>query len=139
MANHTSVLDHTETETNRSTGAIVQDVIRDVQEIIRAEFRLAKAEMAEKAAQASRGGGLIGGAAMAGLLALACLVATCIAALSLVMPVWAAALTMTVLLAALGAGLFAAGKSRLKRVKPVPEQTVETLKEDVQWVKNRNR
>ena len=65
------------------------------------------------------------------------LVATCIAALATAMPVWAAALIMTVVLGGAGAFLYLRGKARLQNFHAVPEQTVETVKEDVQTTKQR--
>jgi nitrate/nitrite transporter NarK len=120
-------------------GEIVQDILRDVQEVIRAELRLARAEMTEKARSAGKAGGMFGGAAVAGLLAACCLVTACVAALALAMPVWAAALIMTVLLGAAAGMAYTAGRSKLKTVTPVPEQTVQTLKDDVEWAKNRTK
>ncbi|HEX8985907.1 MAG TPA: phage holin family protein [Bryobacteraceae bacterium] len=124
---------------SRSLGRIVQDILRDFQEILRAELRLARAEMSEKARIAARSGVLLGGAAVCGLLAAGALVACVIAALALAMPVWAAALIAGVVLAIVAGAAFAMGRARLKTVKPVPEQTAQTIREDVEWVKNRTR
>jgi hypothetical protein len=70
-------------------------VIRDVQDLLGAEVRLAKAEVSESVDRAKRAGGLIGAAAAVGLFAGISLFATCIAALATAMPVWAAGLIMT--------------------------------------------
>ena len=59
-------------------------------------------------------------------------------ALDEVMPMGWAALLTAVILGIVAAVLFVVGRNRLKQVNPKPEQTVETLKEDVQWAKNRN-
>ena len=79
---------------------------------------------------------MLAGAAVAGLLALIALTAVLIAALDTAMPLWLAALIVTVLWAAIGAVLAARGRKELqKAAPPVPEQTVETVKEDIQWAK----
>jgi len=78
--------DHTIGE--RSAGEIMQDVVRDVGEVVRGEVRLARAEMSEKARQAGKAGGFFGGAAVCGLMAVAAMVAAAIAGLALVMPLW---------------------------------------------------
>jgi Flp pilus assembly protein TadB len=134
-----SVTQPQEMRDTRSLGGIVQDILRDVQEVMRSEVRLARAEMTEKARQAGKAGGMLGGAAVAGLMAAACLVVAAIAALALAMPVWLAALIMAVLLGSIGAAAYAGGRARLRRVKPVPERTVQTIKDDVEWAKQRTR
>jgi len=121
----------------RSAGEIMQDVVRDVGEVVRGEVRLAKAEMAETARNAGKAGGFFGGAAVCGVMGLASLVAAGIAALALLMPLWAAALIMGVLLVCIGGVMYAGGRSKLKEVHAVPEKTVETIKDDVQWAKHR--
>jgi uncharacterized membrane protein YqjE len=123
----------------RSTADIMQTVVRDMGDMVRAEIRLARAEMTEKAKKAGVGAGLMGGAAVVGLLAGASLTAAAIAALALVLPVWASALIVCVLLACLGGALFAAGRSKFKAVQPVPQRTVQTLKDDVEWAKHQMR
>jgi len=120
-------------------GDIFHDVVRDVQELLRSEVRLAKAEVSEQVDRVKSASGLMGGAAVAGLLAGMSFVATCIAALATAMPVWAAAGIMTLVLAAAGFILFTSGRSNLRNFHAVPKQTVETLKEDVEWAKQRTR
>jgi Putative Actinobacterial Holin-X, holin superfamily III len=59
-------------------------------------------------------------------------------ALDAIMPIGWAALITAVILGIVAAVLFVLGKKQFAQVNPKPEQTVETLKEDVQWAKNRN-
>jgi len=122
---------------DRAIGDILRDVVRDVQDLLRSEVRLAKAEVSEQVDRAKSAGGLFGAAAVAGLLAGMCLVATCIAALAEVLPVWAAALIMTILLGIAGAALFSSARAKFRNFHAVPPQTVETIKEDVEWMKHR--
>jgi len=121
----------------RSTGEIMQDVIRDVGEVVRGEMRLARAEISEKASKAGKAGGMFGAAAVCGLMAGGALVAAGIAALALVVPLWASALIVGVLLVCIGGAMYAAGRAKLKEIEPVPEKTVQTIKDDVQWAKHR--
>jgi len=123
----------------RTTGELMQDVVRDIGDIVRAELRLARAEVGEKASKAGKAAGIMGGAAVAGLLGGMCLVATCIALLATMMPLWLASLIMTVVLLIAAGGLYATGRVQLRDVNPTPERTVETLKDDIEWAKHHAR
>jgi hypothetical protein len=137
MADRSGVLSHSHTEDGRSLGEIVQDILRDFQNMFRDEIRLVRAEFGEKAQQFGKAAGVLGAAAVCGLLAVACLVTTGIAALALAMPVWLAALLMAIFLLCIGATCYAAGRAKLRHVDPKPQQTVQTLKDDVEWAKQR--
>jgi hypothetical protein len=120
----------------------VAELLRDLSEqtttLVRQELELAKAELAHKGKQAGVGGGLVGGAGVVGLLALGALTACMIAALSTAMATWLAALIVAVVYAAVAGALALVGKTRLNQATPAaPEQTIETMKEDVQWAKTR--
>ena len=99
------------------------------------ELELAKAEMTQKGKQAGLGAGLLGGGGIAGLMALIALTLTLIFLLDTFMKTWIAALIVTVLWAAIAGALALKGKNELKDVNPAPEQTIETVKEDVEWAK----
>ena len=104
--------------------------------LARQELRLAKAEMAEKGRKAGPGIGMIGAAGAAALLAAGTLTAFLVLALDGVMPNWLAALLVGLGWALVAGVLYLAGKGRVEEAGPlVPEQTVETLKEDVEWAK----
>jgi len=115
----------------RSATTIIQDVVRDVGEMVRSELRLAKAEMTDKARQAGKGAGMLGGAAICGVFAGACFVAFCVWALALAMPWGIGALLMAVVLVCAGGAMYAGGCGKLKQVDPAPRQTIETLKEQI--------
>ena len=105
-----------------------------------AELGLAKAEMAVKAKEGGKGAGFLGGAGVAGLLTLIALTLTLIGLLDTFMKYWIAALIVTVLWGAVAAVLALSGKNKLQEAAPpVPEQTQETLKEDVEWAKTQKR
>jgi uncharacterized membrane protein YqjE len=106
--------------------------------LVRQELELAKAELAVKGKRAGIGAGMFGAAGVFGLYALGALTAAVILALSLAMKGWLAALIVTVVYGAIAAVLALAGKSNVsKGVPPVPEQTVQTVREDVEMAKER--
>ncbi|PKV89722.1 phage holin family protein [Streptomyces sp. TLI_146] len=105
-------------------------------ELVRGEMRLAQAEMKEKGKRYGKGGGLFGGAGVVGFLMLQALVATVIAALAVPLPVWAAALIVTVALGVIAAVLAVVGKKQVTQAAPpVPDQTIESVKADVAEIK----
>jgi uncharacterized membrane protein YqjE len=119
----------------RTMTDVLQDIVGNVQEIIRAEFRLAKVETKEKARQASKPATMIGIGGVIGLYGLGFVLLAAVYALSQVITAWLAALIVGAVLAIAAAILVSAGKNALKRINPVPEKTVQTVKENVQWSK----
>jgi uncharacterized membrane protein YqjE len=121
---------------DRPIGELVKELAGQKSTLVRQEIQLAQAELTYKGKLAGRGAGMLAGAAVAGLLALIALTAVLIAALDTALPLWLAALIVTVLWAVIGAVLAARGRKELQQAAPpVPEQTVETVKEDIQWAK----
>jgi nitrate/nitrite transporter NarK len=125
-------------------GEPIGDLLRRLSEetstLVRQELDLAKAELREKGRAAGAGAGMLGGAGIAALLMLAALSATAIAALDTAMATWVAALIVTVIWAAVAAVLALTGRDRLQAATPpVPEQTQDSVKEDVEWAKSRAR
>lgn len=119
-----------------STGELVKHLGEQVSELIRQELELAKAELSEKAREAGTGAGMLGGAGVVALLALGSFTAFLILLLSQAMEAWVAALIVTVIYAAIAGAVAVMGRERVKEgTPPTPEQTVETVKEDVQWAK----
>ncbi len=117
-------------------GELFKQLSDDLSTLVRQELKLAQVEMTEKGKKAGVGVGMFGGAGVVGLLALGAFTACLIAALATGMEVWIAALIVTVLYGAAAGVLALNGKSRVSEaIPPVPEQTVETVKEDAQWAK----
>lgn len=115
---------------------LVQRASQQLTELVRGELRLAQAEMKEKGRRYGKGGGLFGGAGVVGFLTLQALVATVIAALAIPLPVWAAALIVTVVLGVIAAVMAMSGRKQVGRAAPpVPEQTIENVKADVAEIK----
>jgi Putative Actinobacterial Holin-X, holin superfamily III len=122
----------------RPIGEVAKDLTSDLSLLVRQEIELAKAEMAQKGRTAAPGLGMFGGAGIVGLCAAGALTAFLVLVFSLVLPEWAAALIVGAVLAAVAYVLVRQGKERVAEAgKPVPEQTIETVKEDVEWAKTR--
>ncbi|MGX1480121.1 UNVERIFIED_CONTAM: hypothetical protein RKD50_008929 [Streptomyces canus] len=117
---------------------LVQRASQQLSQLVRDEMRLAQAEMTEKGKRFGKGGGLFGGAGLVAVLTLQALVATVIAALSLVMDVWVAALIVTGVLAAVTALMAVLGKQKVSKASPpTPERTMDSVKADVAEIKER--
>jgi len=131
--------EHSAALRERGVGELVKDLSGQMSTLARKEVELAKAEMTEKGKKAGAGAGMLAGAAVAGLAALGALTAFLILVFALFLPSWAAALIVTAIWGATAGVLAMQGIERLRAMgKPVPEKTVESVKEDVQWLKHRN-
>jgi hypothetical protein len=117
---------------DRSVPELLRQLSDQTATLVRQELDLAKVEMTEKGKQAGIGAGMFGAAGLVGLYAVGALTAAVILALSLAMSGWVAALIVAALYGAAAGTLALIGKNRVKRgVPPTPEQTVETVREDV--------
>jgi Putative Actinobacterial Holin-X, holin superfamily III len=134
------------TEHDRTPAALaelsVPELMRELSDqtatLVRQELELAKAELTVKGKRVGIGAGMFGAAGVFGLYALGAFTAAVILALSLAMSGWLAALIVTAVYGAVAGALALSGKSNVQRgVPPVPEQTVETVREDVQMAKQR--
>lgn len=124
----------------RPVGELVSQLAQDTSRLVRDELRLARIEASERASELGRAGGMLGGAAVAGLLALGALTACLIAALDAAMPLWLAALIVTLAWGAVAAVAALAGRRRLQETRtPVPEDTIQDAKEDLAWLQQRTR
>ena len=121
---------------DRPIGELVKDLSAQTSTLVRKEIELARAELQEKGKVAGKGAGMLAGAAVFGLLAMGALTAALIALLDKAMATWVAALIVMALWAIVAAVLAKAGQRALKRATPPARQTVETVKEDIQWAKN---
>ena len=122
---------------DQSIGQILSEVVGDVTRLFRQEVELAKSELRQEAVKAGKAGGMFGGAAVAALLTAVMVSLALAAALDEAMhPAWAA-LIVAVLWAVAGAVLYTSARQKLRSVDPVPRQTVETLKEDAEWLRSR--
>jgi len=122
----------------RPTADLLKELSDHTTTLVKQEIDLAKAELSEKGKKAGLGAGMFGGAGLFGVFAFAALTTCIIAALESPLNLWLAALIVAVVYAAV-AGVFALqGRKKVKEAgPPVPEQTTESVKEDVQWAKTR--
>src|SRR5947209_11733827 len=130
----------TETRSGSASEASVAELVKQLSEqasrLARQEVELAKAELAVKGKRAGLGAGMFGGAGVFGFYALGALTATAILALSEAVTAWLAALIVTVVLAAIAGVLALQARRKVQQaVPPGPEQTTESVKEEVQWAK----
>jgi uncharacterized membrane protein YqjE len=118
-----------------STGQLISQLSEQTSTLVRSELQLAKVELTNSAKHAGLGAGLFSVAGVVAWFGLGTLIATAIIALDLMLPLWAAALIVTLVLF-LAAGIAAlVGKKQLAQAAPTPERTVENVKLDVQEVK----
>jgi uncharacterized membrane protein YqjE len=128
------------TTDDSSTAELLKKLSDQTVTLVRQELELAKAEVAEKGKQAGMGAGILGGAGLFGLLALGALTACLVMALDTGMEGWLAALIVTAVYAAIAGVLALTGKNKVREAGPaVPEQTLETVKEDVEWAKTQKQ
>jgi len=121
-------------------GELLKQLSQETSTLVRQELELAKAEMTEKGKRAGVGAGMLGGAGVSALLMLGALTATVIGLLDRAMVFWLAALIVTLIWAAIAGVLALRGRTQIQEATPpVPEQTQETVKEDVAWAKTRAR
>lgn len=124
--------------TDRSMAELLRQLSDQTATLVRQELELAKVELTEKGKQAGIGAGMFGAAGVFGFYALGALTAAAILALGLAVSGWLAALIVAAALGIVAGGLALTGKGRVARGVPLaPEQTVETVKEDVQYTRER--
>ena len=118
-------------------GELFKQLSQETATLVRQELELAKAEMSEKGKHASKAAGLLGGAGVIGFLALFAFTLFLMFMLGEAMNVWLAALIVAIVYGAIAAFLGIKGRDKLKEAAPAaPEQTVETVKEDIEWAKH---
>ena len=120
----------------RPLGELLSDVTSQLQALVRKELELARAEIKQEVDKAVKGVAAFAVAGVMGLLAAIALVFAAAWGLSELVPEGVAFLIVGVLLLAVAGGLFMAGKKKVAEVNPVPEQTVETVKDDVETAKD---
>jgi len=120
----------------RGIGELVKNLATQTSTLVRQEIKLAQAEVTEKGKVAGKGAGMLAGAGVVALLGAGALTAFLIIVLDSFLPLWLAALIVTLLWFAVAAVLALAGKKALQAATPPAPQTVETVKEDIQWAKN---
>lgn len=121
-----------ERQPSRPIKELVTELLDQGRRLVRAEVQLARAEVKSEVKKASAGAGVLAGGGVVLLLGAFTFVAFLVIALAGVMPLWASALLVAVVLLAGGAGIAYAGLQGMKKVHG-PTKTIQTLKEDGQW------
>jgi nitrate/nitrite transporter NarK len=121
-----------------SPGQLASEVAKDLSTLVRQEIALAKAELQQEAKTAGTAAGAFGGAGFAGYFVLLFFSLAAMWGLDALMPLGWAALIVGVVWGVVAAVLAVVGKKKIQAFNPKPERTIETVKEDVQWVKTRN-
>jgi len=124
---------------DRSVSEVLQDIVGNIQEIVRAEVRLAKTEVRDEAAKAKEASVAIGAGALSGLFSALFGLFAIAFGLSRIVPDWAAALMVAIALAIASGVLFNLGLKRFRRVHPIPDRTMNSIKENVEWAKQQTK
>jgi len=120
----------------RSVPEVLQDIVGNLQEIIRSEFRLAKTELKEEASRAAKPVATFGAGLVFAFYGFGFLLLASVYGLSTVMAGWLAALIVGAILALLATALLSSSGKKLKSVNPIPNKTLQSLEENVQWAKH---
>jgi len=121
----------------RPMAEVFRDIIGNVQEMVRSEVRLAKVEIRDETTKTVRAGALLAAGAILAMVAGIFLLVCVAQLLDLVMPAWAATLVVALALGIPAAILISKGRDRLR--VPMPEKTMENVKENVEWMKNQTK
>jgi uncharacterized membrane protein YqjE len=123
---------------DRPFSDLLREIIANMQEIVRSEVRLAKAELSEETQKTIRAVAFLVAGGLLGIYALGFLLLSAVYALAIVLPDWLAPLLVALLVAVIAGALMMIGRNRLKRVSPLPK-TVSSVKEDIQWAKDQTK
>lgn len=124
-------------EGDRSLAELVSAMAEDVSTLMRQEVELAKEELRVEARKAGRAGVGFAGAGASGLYAGIALVMAIGFALGEIMPLWVGFLILAAVLGFVATVLAKKGREELQDLNPAPEQTIETMKENAQWLSER--
>ena len=123
-------------QVQRTVPELLGNIVDNIQQIIRSEFRLAKAELQEKASRASKPATTLGAGFLLGLYGLGFLLLAAVYELATIMAAGLAALIVGSVLALVSIVLVTSSAKKLKALNPAPEKTIQTLQENVEWAKD---
>lgn len=126
-------------KSERSLATLLSDLATETILLMRQEMALLKAELHEKFSRVGQGATALGAGALIAYSGWLALVAAMVLALATVLPAWAAALIVSVVVIGIGAALLLIGKNRLDSQSLMPQRTLRTLREDEEWLKERLR
>ena|SRR5213596_3598181 len=120
----------------RPLGELFSELGNETSALVRQEIALAKAELTQKATKLGKNTAYLAVGGAVAYAAFLAVMAALIFALGEALPLWAAALIVGIVFGMVAAILIYEGINKLKRMNLAPRQTVETLKEDAQWLKH---
>ena len=121
-----------------SAAELVKQLTEQTKTLVTQELELAKAQMTEKGKKVGVGAGMFGAGGLVALFGAAALIAALVLGLSTALAAWLSALIVGVVLLAVAGAAALMGKKQIEQATPpMPEQTVETVKDDVEHVKSR--
>jgi uncharacterized membrane protein YqjE len=121
----------------RPMAEVFRDIVGNVQEMVRSEVRLARVEIRDEASKTARAGAMLAAGAVLAMIAGVFLLVCLAQLLDLIMPDWAAALIVALAMGIPAMILISKGRDRLK--VPMPEKTIENVKENVEWMRNQTK
>jgi uncharacterized membrane protein YqjE len=124
---------------NRSISEILQDVLRNLQSIVRSEILLAKTEIREEITKAKPAILLLAMGAVCGAFGMFFLLLTIMYALALAVPLWASALIVAAALSIVAAITLNSGQKQMGRVHPLPDKTIASMKENAEWARQQTK
>lgn len=123
-------------ESEETIGALVHRLSEQVPQLVRSEVKLAQAELTEKGKHAGIGVGMFSAAGLLAFFALATMIATAVLALDLVLPAWASALIVAVVLLAIAGVAALLGRNKVRSATPAkPERAMQGMRQDVATIK----
>ena len=120
----------------RTLSDVLQDIVSNLHDIVRSEFRLAKTELKEEASRAAKPVATFGVGLAFGFYGVGFLLLSSVYGLSTVMAGWMAALLVGTILAVVAIALISSSGKKLRRLNPAPDKTIRSLEENVQWAKH---
>ncbi len=123
----------------RAIGELLGDLYRDAERMVRLEVEFAKTEVTQKATRVGKNAGFLVAGAIVAYTGVLAILAGIIALLGLLIPVWISALIIGILVAGAGAFLAWKGLQTLRQESVAPQRTIDTLKEDQEWMRDQSR
>ena len=123
----------------RAIGELLGDLYRDAERMVRLEVEFAKTEVTQKATRVGKNAGFLVAGAIVAYTGVLAILAGIIALLGLLIPVWISALIIGILVAGAGAFLAWKGLQTLRQESVSPQRTIDTLKEDQEWMRDQSR
>ena len=122
-------------QTQRSVPELLQNIVNNLQEIIRSEFRLAKTQFKGEAGKAAKPAAAFGTGLVLSFYGIGFLLLAAVYGLSTIMAGWMAALLVGAVLTGIAIATLASSGKKLKQINLSPDKTIQNLEENIQWAK----